>query len=126
MALRHGSVAKYNAGCRCEACREANSAYRRQKLTNDTAEDITADQGPGAVELAVIDEIKFAAEARPGLAAVAVALARVLDNPRATASKPAAAKVVATILDKLQQAGAPGRLGHLSTVRTMTTSSPSA
>jgi hypothetical protein len=34
-------------------------------------------------------------------------------------TQPSAAKVLTTILDKLHQAAAPGRRGHLALVRTM-------
>jgi hypothetical protein len=61
----------------------------------------------------------LAAEARPGLAQAALALARILDNPRATSSQPAAAKVLGTMLDKLFSASACGRRGNLGLVRTM-------
>jgi len=42
------------------------------------------------------------ADLRPGLAQVALALARPMDNPRAVSSKPAAAKVLASLLDRLR------------------------
>jgi hypothetical protein len=42
----------------------------------------------------VVEEIALAVEARPGLGATALALARLLDNPRATNQYPAAAKVL--------------------------------
>jgi hypothetical protein len=57
---------------------------------------------------------------RPGLAAAALALARVLDNPKATSSKPAAAKVLAALLTQLRSVSARGRRGGLSVVREMT------
>lgn len=57
---------------------------------------------------------------RPGLTAVALALARVLDNPAARNQAAAAAKVLVNVLDKLASASARGRRGHLSSVRTMT------
>ena len=53
-------------------------------------------------------------------AAAALALARVLDNPKAVSSQPAAAKVLAVLLDKLRSASARGRRGHLTVVRTKT------
>jgi hypothetical protein len=55
-----------------------------------------------------------------GLAAAALALARVLDNPKAVSTQPAAAKVLATTLDKLRSESARGRRGSLSVVREMT------
>jgi hypothetical protein len=43
-----------------------------------------------------------------------------LDNPKAVSSQPAAAKVLAVLLDKLHSASARGRRGGLALVRTMT------
>jgi hypothetical protein len=62
----------------------------------------------------------LAAEARPGLTQTALALARILDDPRATSQKPAAARVLTTLLEKLRSASARGRRGGLTLVRTMT------
>ena len=59
--------------------------------------------GPGPVEAAVQKEISgLAAEVRPGLAQAAIAMARILDNPQATNQQPAAAKVLAALLDRLR------------------------
>jgi len=55
---------------------------------------------------------------------VALALARILDNPKAMNQHPAAAKVLATMLDKLHSASARGHRGHLAVVKSMTASSP--
>lgn len=43
-----------------------------------------------------------------------------MDNPRAINQQPAAAKVLAALLDKLRSASAHGRRGGLALVRTMT------
>jgi len=59
-------------------------------------------------------------EARPGVAQAALALARILDNPNAVSSQPAAAKALAAPLDKLRSASARGSRGCLAVVRTMT------
>jgi hypothetical protein len=75
---------------------------------------------PGPVEAGVEAEIAGLAEARPGLAQIALAMARLLDNPRAVATQPAAAKVLAALLDKLRSASARGRRGALALVREMT------
>jgi hypothetical protein len=57
---------------------------------------------PGPVEAGVEAEISdLAAEARPGLAQIALALARLMDDPRAVNQQPAAAKTLAMLLDKL-------------------------
>ena len=57
---------------------------------------------------------------RPGVAQIALALARILDSPKAVSSQPAAAKVLAALLDKLRAASARGSRGCLAVVRTMT------
>ena len=46
-------------------------------------------------------------------------MARLLDNPKAVNQQPAAAKVLAALLDKLRSASARGRRGGLALVRTM-------
>ena len=63
---------------------------------------------------------------RPGLAAVALELARLMDNPRAVNQHAAAAKVLARLLDELASASARGRRGNLSLVKSMTMSPPPA
>lgn len=72
------------------------------------------------VEQAVRIEAGFAAEARPGLAAMAFQLAALMDNPRATNQWPAASKVLANLLDQLQKVNAPKRRSHLALVKEMT------
>lgn len=129
MAARHGTRARYNDGCRCDDCVTANSSYqadyrqRRMAGGSTTSSEHFVDpaSGPGRVESAVKDEIDgFAAEARPGLAQVALCMARLLDNPKAVNQQPAAAKVLAALLEKLHAASAQGRRGSLALVRTMT------
>jgi hypothetical protein len=61
----------------------------------------------------------LSAEARPGLAQVALALARILDNPRAVNQQPTAAKVLARVLEELRSVSAKGRQGGLAVVRAM-------
>jgi Protein of unknown function (DUF4236) len=70
--------------------------------------------GPVRAELAGLTE------ARPGLAQAALAIARLLDNPRAVNQQPAAAKVLVSLLDRLRSASAHGHRGRLAVVRTMT------
>jgi hypothetical protein len=73
------------------------------------------------VEAAVSAEIEaMGAHLRPGLAATALALARILDNPKALGQQPAAAKVLAALLEKLRSASARRRRGSLAVVRNMT------
>jgi hypothetical protein len=129
MAARHGTRTRYGAGCRCDDCVAANSSYqadyRQRRITGSPiAVQTVADlppSGPGHVESAVKDEIAgLAAEARPGLAQTALALARLMDNPKAINQYAAAAKVLVQLLDELGKAGAPRRRSHLALVREMT------
>jgi hypothetical protein len=48
-----------------------------------------------------------------------LAAARILDNPRALSSQPAAARVVGTLLDRLRSESMRGRRGNLALVRQM-------
>jgi hypothetical protein len=126
MTLRHGTRYRYSKGCRCDDCAEAARIYHRdyrlRKLVGPVVVDVPdSGDGPGPVKAGVTEEIDgLAAQARPGLAQAALAVARVLDNPRAVSSHPAAAKVLASLLDKLRAASARGRRGGLALVRTMT------
>ena len=65
-----------------------------------------------------------AAVERPGLTAVALALADILDDPRHVATQPAAARQLVAILGTV--AKRTQRRGKLAVVKSMTTSSPSA
>ena len=74
----------------------------------------------GSVVAAVRQEISdIGAYPRPGLAAAALSLAAVLDNPRATSSKPAAAGALVNILNQLRKS-AKGAKSRLASVRAMT------
>jgi hypothetical protein len=74
----------------------------------------------GPVESGVTKEIDgLASQARPGLAQAALALARILDNPKAVNQQPAAAKVLVSLMDALHKS-AQGRRGHLASVKAMT------
>ena len=125
MGARHGTRRGYTDGCRCNDCKDAQRLYQqryRERSLSPVTNVTTALAGPGPVESGVQAEISGpAAEARPGLTQMALAMARILDNPKAVNQGPAAAKVLTSLLDKLHQAGAPGRRGHLAVVRTMTT-----
>jgi hypothetical protein len=55
---------------------------------------------------------------RPGLTAVAVRLAQLLDSSKAIAAYPSAARELGKVLDTLRK-GTPARRGHLASVRTM-------
>jgi hypothetical protein len=67
-------------------------------------------QTPGPVGLAVEAEVSGLAQAqlRPALVAIAPAMARILDNPRAPSAQPAAAKVLVSVMDTLHKGSAQG------------------
>lgn len=123
--MRHGTRRCYNEGCHCEDCTAANNAYQqeyRQRQVNPVLAPVTPPlSDPGPVESGLAEEIDgLASEARPGLAQAALALARILDNPKAINQQPAAAKVLSVLLEKLRSASARGHRGGLALVRTMT------
>ena len=156
----HGMRRSYKAGCRCDLCKQAESAYKRDLRRRhreavgefvtgavpslslvaggDSYESLGAEPvrvgmsvsyresviaprfSPNTVTAAVSLEIsEIGAHSRPGLAAAAIAMARILDNPKAVSSQPPAAKVLSALLDKLRSASG-GRSGRLAVVRSMT------
>jgi hypothetical protein len=134
MAAKHGTRRRYVEGCRCDECAEAQREYQRDYRARRANGLPTVSQlprpwntdpdpelsGPGRVEAGVEAEIAGLTEARPGLVQAALALARVMDNPRAVSSHPAAAKVLAGLLDTLRKGAARGRRGGLAVVRALT------
>jgi hypothetical protein len=130
MAARHGTRHRYIDGCRCDDCKTANATYERDRRARHANGEFSQRAavvslpaqpcGPGPVESAVESELAgLAGQTRPGLVAVALELARVLDHPRAVSQKPAAAKVLVGVLDTLHK-GSDQRRGRLAVVRTMT------
>lgn len=133
MAASHGTQRRYVQGCRCDDCREAHRVSAREYRERRATGQIEAPSGvavpsvvvPGPVEIGVSEEIDgLASQARPGLAQAALAIARILDNPRSVNQQPAAAKVLISMLEKLRSASAPGRRGGLAVVREMTDCPP--
>jgi hypothetical protein len=94
--------------------------YRERRSLAPVPNRTPEASSPGPVESGVEAEIAGLAESRPGLAQIALALARIMDNPRALSSQPPAAKVLTTVLDKLHSVGAQSRRGRLAVVRTLT------
>lgn len=122
MPAQHATNSRYVQGCRCVDCTEAHRVYEALRLErNRDADAAPAPEGVGRVESRVLAELEglAQAEARPGLAEVALELARLMDDPRAKNQKPAAAGKLADILDKLRK-GADARKSRLASVRQMT------
>ena len=116
-------------------CREANRAYARRyrsqlrpvpdaALEMSTNVDTGQAEEPTAPTGVVVEAVQTqidrmgAAESRPGLAAIAVRLAELLDNPLALPQHPAAAGRLIELLGKLAQDQRRG--GRLAAVREMT------
>lgn len=136
-----GSESSYSAGCRCDVCKRAAADARRERRRREReavgelpGSDIPrtrlvsiATDNPstsGYVDASVVVAVGAEIDAlgggvRPGLAAAAMALAAVLDNPRATSSKPAAAGALVNILNQLRKSAA-GAKPKLASVRSMT------
>jgi choline dehydrogenase-like flavoprotein len=100
MAAKHGTRRRYNEGCRCDDCAEANHLYARDSRQRHADGDpiglsgvvplsppVTHQSfGPGLVERAILTEIQGPDAVARGLAQAALAIARVIDNPRRSAS----------------------------------------
>jgi hypothetical protein len=135
MTLDHGRT-RYTRGCRCDVCRAAERDYQRNRYRRQRGLSVDPPDPPkpnvvesqpisshdGCVVAAVRAELGAAPAAaeRPGLTAVALALAAILDDPKHVPTQPAAAKVLVSLLDKLQSVSARGDRGQLALVRTMT------
>ena len=137
MAAKHGTGRCYREGCRCDDCRlamrEYNADLRRRKAAGiptgpsgkvvslpSTAANTRA-AGPGPVEAAVLEEISDLqlTSDRPGLAAMAVSLAQLMDDGASKGKRPEAAAKLEQILEKLHK-GADAKKSKLATVRAMT------
>lgn len=140
---KHGTRAKFNAGCTdgpegtaCDPCKKANRDYFKARNQAKNAEKhggtvtvlktaATSTEQPaireiGGVEAGVILELEGlpTLETRQGLVQTALTLARCLDSPLAIAQHPSAARQLADILDKLRKGAE--KKGRLSAVRAMT------
>lgn len=127
MAAGHGTHSRYVQGCRCESCSSANKSYlqeyRSRRMAGEVGADPVVDPSViGAVESAVRLELVDVVQtgSRPALVATAVALARVLDNPRAMSVQPAAARQLKAILEDLRNGSDVRGRSRLSVVRALT------
>jgi hypothetical protein len=142
-----GNESCYKAGCRSDQCKRAAADARRERRRREreaigefAASDIRtrlvsiptgdastsgnvapapATHAEDSCVAAVLEEISALERPRSGLVAVAVAMAAVLDNPRATSSKPPAAGRLVQVLEKLRSSS-PSSRGKLALVRQMT------
>lgn len=120
MTLEHGR-ARYTRGCRCAVCEAAERDYRRDRYRRQSGLPVGS---PDSSTLNVVDSQPIesqrcsvvagvraeldaapAAVERPGLAAVAMALAPILDDARHVATQPAAARQRVTNVSRRRAAG---------------------
>lgn len=105
--------------------RERQRRYRQRQREQQAAEVVRQlpdrdDDGPGPTVTAVTVELGRLSGAanRPGLAASALRLAELLDDPTAAPQKPAAARALRELLDELAQgARVGGKLAELRAAR---------
>ena len=121
---------RYNAGCRCPTGRAANREHSRQRRSEGlTAVPPVAGSPPqpeftdGPVTEAVRAQLAGTATAleRPGLYAVAIRLAQLLDNPSAAPQFAGAGHRLTEILTTLSKSST--QRGRLHAVRNMTAQS---
>lgn len=142
MSASHGTRRRYNEGCRCDDCKAAEAVYRSNYRQRKASGEPVGPQGrvvpisapmvevhdePGRVEAGVLAELEGLTQAdeRPGLKETALALARILDSPKAVNQQPAAAAKLADLLDKLRK-GADAKKSKLASVRAMTSAKSAA
>jgi len=83
-------------------------------------DEVPVERSEHSVVSGVLAEIEqFGGLKRPALANACLALAEVLDNPKATATKPAAAAKLADLLEQMRR-GADNKESRLARVRSMT------
>ena len=139
MALDHGRT-RYTRGCRCGVCKAAERDYQRNRYQRQRGLPVDAPDPPklnvvesqpispydGSMVAALRDELGAAPAAaeRPGLTAVALAWAAILDDIQHAAVQPAAARQLVAILGTLSKRTQ--RRGKLAVVKSITTSSPPA
>ena len=137
----HGTRSCYvKNGCRRPECKEAESAYQRDRrrrkqpqrpaavspLNREVGGDAPNGRSfepaeIGRVEAGVLEEIEglTTAATRPGLVQGTLAMARLLDSPLNTAQHPQAMARLQAALDKLRK-GADSRKSWLADVRKLT------
>ena len=129
MAVRHGTRSCYVGGCRCDKCVGADRDYQKTRYQAKNAEAlgvvtalpaIEVERTVGPVETGVLAEIDglSTTATRQGLVEVALALARVLDNPIAIAQHPSSAHRLSETLDKIRK-GSDAKASKLASVRSM-------
>jgi hypothetical protein len=108
-----GTRAKYQKGCRCQACRLAEKTYAQAykagkaapaKLTvlTSTSQSPASNDSPGAAEAAVVAELAALPAADPAVCEIAKRLGRDLDNDMFIASHPSISRELRSVLEQLR------------------------
>lgn len=147
MAAAHGTRTRFNQGCRCDGCKQAERDYARARRQAKNVEKATGGQkmspvavlnaarlvtppdtqstpgeAPvyGPVETAIRKQLGelSTVDSRSGEAEMAYALAAVMDDKRAIAQKASVARQLSELVDKLRK-GADKKVGKLASVRRM-------
>lgn len=139
--IEHGTRMCYQAGCRLEQCKEAESSYKRDLRRRKreavgesapppvTALSLVSDSGTvpstsGNTGLGAVSAVMKAIEAlgdhqRPDLEAGALAMAAILDNPKAISTQPAAMAKMVDVMGQLRKSG-DTKKSKLASIRSMT------
>ncbi len=123
MTAAHGSATSYQNGCRCGDCRKANRerirAYRAARRGDPAPVGLPVDVGEGTVVDAVrrdLAALQVAAQ-RPADAAVALAMAKLLDDPSAGPQHPSAAGRLLDVMGRLRADAVPRFSGNVTRIR---------
>lgn len=118
MSTDHGLRGYRNSGCRCDICLDAHAQYQRQyrarrkKSKGDVHAETVAYRPVGvvgAVEIAVEAELATLSSAalKPSLAAAAIAMAKILDDPTLATSHPSSARQLNLAMAALRASARP-------------------
>ncbi len=123
MTAQHGTATSYKDGCRCGECRKSNRerirVWRASKRGEPPPVDLPVDIVDGTVVDAVqrdLAALQVAAE-RPADAAVALAMARLLDDPSAGPQHPPAAARLVDVMGRLRADAVPRFAGNVTRIR---------
>ncbi|WP_156747214.1 hypothetical protein [Mycobacterium sp. E2462] len=114
IAVASHGTSGYRQGCRCDTCKEAESARNaRYRASGTTKNNVTQlrTAGPGEVERAVINECEIHGTVTNFRAPMARSLARVLDNPSMAGRHVQTAKQLVQALEALHGNGSGKRKG---------------
>lgn len=112
---------EYNADLRQRKANGGPIGPSGKVVSLPTSSANTAPAAPGPVEAAVQAEIEHLQQTidRPGLAAMALSLAQLMDDPTQKGKRPDASAKLDGLLDKLRK-GADSKRSKLASVRAMT------